>query len=224
MIKENLIKEFGGKINHMSCIYLRNGESHLRSLIEKIGKIDTAIEIGTYQGVSASIISEYAEKVYTIDIADMPLRNEIFDYLKINNVKFIKVSSRKVEDETIEKIFLKDKIDLCFIDGEHFNGELEKDFKACKNCNNIIIHDYATSFREVFDFVNNLKGWKKEISDTFVLLIKEKTKKEIIQDFIKPTDKAKEELKKNGINFDEQIKNIEKPKKKRVRKPKSIQN
>ena len=34
------------------------------------------------------------------------------------------------------------KIDLCFIDGEHFNGELEKDYNSCKQCNKIIIHDY----------------------------------------------------------------------------------
>lgn len=203
MIQQELIDKFGGIINHMSCIYLRDGERHLRSFLEELKPMDTIIEIGTYQGVSACVLADYAKRVFTYDIKNInsDLKNEIVNFLNAQNVYCFIGKPKEIEIQ-IQRVFKKEKVDLCFIDGEHFGGELEKDFDMCKECNRIIIHDYATSFREVFDFVNSLKGWKKDIRDTFVLLTKESkfTENKIIK---------------------KQIKNIEKPVKKKRGRPKS---
>jgi len=196
MIQQKLIEKFGGVINHMSCIYLRQGEKHLRSFLEELKPMDTIIEIGTYQGVSACILAEYAKKVYTFDIKEKELTGNIINFLNITNIASIIMSESSIK-KYIKDLFKHQKIDLCFIDGEHFNGEIEQDFEMCKECKNILIHDYAPSFKEVYDFANNLKGYKKDVRDTFVLLTKVETGKEI-----------KEKI-------SQQIENIEKPKKKR---------
>ena len=196
MIQQKLIEKFGGVINHMSCIYLRQGEKHLRSFLEELKPMDTIIEIGTYQGVSACVLAEYAKKVYTFDIKEKELTGNIINFLNITNIASIIMSESSIK-KYIKDLFKHQKIDLCFIDGEHFNGEIEQDFEMCKECKNILIHDYAPSFKEVYDFANNLKGYKKDVRDTFVLLTKVETGKEI-----------KEKI-------SQQIENIEKPKKKR---------
>lgn len=171
MIQQKLIDKFGGVINHMSCIYLREGEKHLRSFLQELAPLDTVIEIGTYQGVSAAVISEYAKRVYTFDVVDLPLRQQIWDFLGVKNVHFCGNGSNKKD---IDKIMKAEKVDLCFIDGEHFDGQLRKDYDLCKQCERILIHDYAMSFPEVFNFVGRLEGCQKDARDTFVLLTLDK--------------------------------------------------
>lgn len=172
-LKENLIEKFGKEINHMSCIYLNDGEKWLRHCLDKV-KPKNVIEIGTYQGVSTAIIAEYAKEVYAFDFEDKPLRPKIWDYLKINNIDYTIIKNRDDEIEKVNNIFNNTKIDLTFLDGEHFNGELEKDYDMVKKSKNILIHDYAKDFKEVYDFCNNVKGWEKEIYGSFCLLIKKK--------------------------------------------------
>jgi hypothetical protein len=200
MIKEKLMSKFGNHINHMSCIYLRDGETRLRSFLDG-KKFNTIIEIGTYQGVSAAVLSEYADKVYTFDIKKQELTDKIIEYLKIKNINSIIMSPSSIK-KYIKDLFINQKIDLCFIDGEHFNGELKKDYEMCKECDNILIHDYSESFPEIYDFINSLKGYEKTVNDTFVLLRRSvKSKK---------TEKPEKKIKKE-----------KKAKTKNKRKPKS---
>jgi len=167
MVKEKLIEKFGGDVNHMSCCYLRNGEGVLRSFLQPC---DTIIEIGTYRGVSACVLSEYAKKVHTFDVVDKPLRKQFVDYLGVKNIEFHLVKNRVQERNEIDKIFKKEKVDLVFIDGEHFNGELKRDYEMCKECDTILVHDYSPSFPEIYDFINSLEGYEKKVNDTFILL------------------------------------------------------
>ena len=175
MIKEKLIKRFGDGINHMSCVYLNDGEVYLREALDKV-KPTKAIEIGTYQGVSTAIISEYCKKVWAFDIFNQPLRAEIWNFLKIENIEFDIAKDREAENKTIKKLIKDEKIDFCFIDGAHFHGELEKDFDACKACPNILIHDYTPEFPEVFEFVQKQSHWELTEYPAFALLQKKKRK------------------------------------------------
>lgn len=172
MIRQKLIDKFKNDAVHMSCIYLGNSEEDLRYFLEK-HKPKNVIEIGTYQGVSAAIISEYADEVYTVDVEVKALLADILQYLEIKNVYFIPVENRKDEIKEIKDIFKMKKIDFVFLDGEHFNGELKKDYEMTKECSKILIHDYSPAFKEVYDFCNNLKGYTMEVRGTFCMLVKE---------------------------------------------------
>lgn len=175
MVQKKLIEKFGNVINHMSCVYINEGEKHLRALTEKVMPRRVALEIGTYQAVSACILSEYFQKVITLDIEEQPLAKDIINFLDVKNVSRIIVKSREDEIEIVRRAFdnveMDEIIDMVFIDGEHFHGELAKDWDMVKDkCNNILIHDYDPYFKEVFDFVNSIEGWDKQVSSSFILL------------------------------------------------------
>ena len=172
MIQKKLIEKFGNHINHMSCIYLNDGEKHLRSFLEELAPLDTVIEIGTFQGVSACIISEYAKKVMTFDIEKQPLTESIVDFACESKIDLI-VGKPSMISAGVKESFEKEKIDLAFIDGEHFDGQLKKDFELVKDCKQILIHDYDPGFPEVYEFCNEITGYKKDVRGSFILLTRE---------------------------------------------------
>ena len=84
MIQQKLIEKFGGVINHMSCIYLRDGEKHLRSFFEDKKPLDTIIEIGPGQGaLTQHIIAVKPSQYYAIEI-DTILAEELAIQFKDN--------------------------------------------------------------------------------------------------------------------------------------------
>lgn len=176
-LKEQLIAKFGKHINHMSCIYLNDGEKWLREYMKELPSLNTCIEIGTYQAVSSCILAQYFEIVYTIDIEKQKLTEPIIDFCKAKNISLNIIKNQKQKKDLIDTIFESKKVDLCFIDGEHFNGEFKKDFDLCKKSKYILVHDYEKSFPEVYSFCNSLKGYKKVIKGSFCLLVREGKKR-----------------------------------------------
>jgi hypothetical protein len=174
-LQEKLINKFGKEINHMSCVYLHNGEGVLRDMMKHVKDKVSALEIGTYNGVSACILAEYFDKVYTIDIEKQKLTDEIIDYAGDGKVITFIAKDRKHEIELVDSI----KYDFVFIDGEHFHGELKKDYDMVKGCKYILVHDYSESFPEVWEFCNSLEGYDKKTGINFCLLIKKDEVKEV---------------------------------------------
>lgn len=178
MIQEKLLQRFGNAINEMSCVYIGDGENSLRHFLK--GKtFNTIIEIGTYQGVSTAILSEYAKKVYAIDIVDLPLRKDIFKFLGVNNVEFYKCKTEFADKEKcIKNILSTEKVDLVFIDGDHWGEALEQEFNLVKDVKNILIHDYEVAFPVVYDFCNNLvnRGYDIEPKNLFCMATKKAIK------------------------------------------------
>ena len=176
MIQEKLIEKFGDDINQMSCVYIGDGEKSLRHFLDG-KKFDTIIEVGTYQGVSTAILSEYAKKVYAIDIVDFPLRDKIFYFLDIDNVEFYKCEADFADKEKhIKKIMKNEKVDLVFLDGDHWGQALEQEFNLVKDIPEILIHDYEKAFPIVYDFCNGLtkRGYEIESKNLFCVARKNK--------------------------------------------------
>jgi predicted O-methyltransferase YrrM len=122
MLKDKLYEKFGpAKINFMSCVYCDDGENVLRYFLAKHAPINHAIEIGTYQGVSTSIMAEYCKHVHTIDVIKRELTQEIFDYLGLKNISQYIVKStlndRNEEIELVKNIFINNNVDFVFIYG-----------------------------------------------------------------------------------------------------------
>jgi hypothetical protein len=176
MMQLKLMNKFGKEINHMSCVYLHDGENVLRNLVGAIKEKTGAIEIGTYNGVSACILADYFDSVHTIDIEKQKLTDQIIDFAGQGKVKSYIVKDRKDEVVLVKELLDKNNINFAFIDGEHFHGELKKDFEMVKECKYILVHDYNPEFHEVYDFCNNVKGYDKTEGDNFCLLIKKATK------------------------------------------------
>ena len=170
--KSKLYKIFGAqKINLNSCIYLDDGDEHLTAYMKKY-KPKVILEIGTFNGVSSALMSQYAKKIYTMDILDRPIRNRIYKALNINNVDFKLVENNEDKKKYIKELFEKENIDFVFIDGNHWGEEVAIDFYATEQCKKILFHDYSPAFPGVYDFVNGRQGWTRDIRGTFCLLKK----------------------------------------------------
>jgi predicted O-methyltransferase YrrM len=171
MIQKKLIEKFGNKINEMSCVYIADGENSFRKLLGN-KKYNVGIEIGTYQGVSTAIMAEYCKKVYAVDIIDLPLRNEIFDFLNIKNVDFYKCEKDFSDKEKhIKNILKNEKVDLAFIDGDHWGEALKQEWDLLKEVKTVIIHDYEEAFPIVKKFCDSIdkKAYKTASCNLFFM-------------------------------------------------------
>lgn len=141
-----------------SALYV-DKEEDFRQLIKKCGPHKTIIEIGTYNGISAAVLSEYAEKVYTFDVNVRSEAGTVMDFLGIKNV--IRLKSDPVK---IAEILASENVTLCFIDGEHYFGQPRKDYEIVKSCKNILFHDYQEPFKDVREICDSLPVEGHEIT------------------------------------------------------------
>jgi len=103
--------------------------------------VKVAVEIGTYWGVSAAWIAQFAEKVITIDVRPQEERFKIWGYLGIDNIESV-----IVKNDEEKKAFLKDlEFDFAFIDGDHGPGVM-LDLELCRKCGRILFHDVDRGF------------------------------------------------------------------------------
>ena len=103
------------------------------------------LEIGTCRGVSAAVLSEYADSVTTIDlkgnkydVEGIMTLERLWSELGITNIKKIQVKN------DIEKIGIIESLDfdMAFVDGNHGYPML-LDWLLVKRCKNVLFHDYG---------------------------------------------------------------------------------
>lgn len=124
----------------------------------KIAQPKIVIEIGTCLGISASLIAQYADKVYTFDTTEHPIKYEIWDYLGIRHkIEAFIIKSNEEKAGIISKI----EFDFAYIDGDHRREGVEFDFDCVKNkCGKLLFDDYNASL-DVTTFINQIDGYKK---------------------------------------------------------------
>lgn len=174
---DKIVAQHGQKMLRKSAMNIRGGAGVFERVLSGKG-YRTALEIGTYRGVSAAEMSQYVERVITIDLRYGKLESNgdsfdraIFWYeLDANNIEL------QLVDDDIEKKALIDVLDFdfAFIDGAHTGGAIVRDFEMVKRCGTVLIHDYDDNgrgrlFNEAFDFVNSLPKEQVQIFDIFAL-------------------------------------------------------
>ena len=91
-------------------------------------KPKTAIEIGSFKGGSLQVISEFSEKVYSIDITDKH-RHEYKD--SFVNVEYVTGDSRILIPEVLRKIDSQNEsLEFVLIDGDHTEEGVRNDINA----------------------------------------------------------------------------------------------
>jgi hypothetical protein len=167
---------FGSDGLHWSCLG-RDGERIVKRLIHLAaptftGEISSGplriVEIGTHQGVSAVILSQFGE-VDTFDIKHWTLRDEILAHFGCVE----KVRTHIVEDnKDLARQLDQMEFDLAFVDGKHDYADVAANFQAVKKCGRVIFHDYAHNrFHEerTVKFVNSLPDGRTTKMEPFAL-------------------------------------------------------
>lgn len=154
------------------------------------------LEIGTYNGLTAAFMAQFAEKITTIDIEDYPLKNKIWDTLGVaSKIDFILVKTEKEKKQIIKRL----KFDVAFVDGNHFGDYPKTDFEMVKHCGRVILHDYHTDFPDVVKFVDSIDS--KEIRGLFAYWEDSLSPKVIFTEFNFNLKYVKKYLKKNGLDM-----------------------
>jgi predicted O-methyltransferase YrrM len=108
-------------------------------------------EIGTWNGLTAAVLSRFFDQVVTVDIAHNPLRAEILDHLGITNVRCV-----DIRDNAEKAAIAKDlDFDFAYMDGDHAH-DTESDFALVRRCGRVLMHEHWPFQKPVWDLVNSL--------------------------------------------------------------------
>lgn len=162
-IAQRVAQRFGPAGLHWSLAEADDGEAALCDLVMmtpayKVRQTLGIVEIGTHQGVSAAILSQFGF-VRTYDPVDWPLRAEILRFLDVEHaVEFTLIPTccegREFAPATRTRAIaeanawiaahLREQVfDVAVIDGNHDYASVAANFDAVRHCGAVIFHDYS---------------------------------------------------------------------------------
>lgn len=168
----NTVNNFGSRELKRSALNLGNAEQIFKELLHDKG-FSTILEIGTYKGATAACMSQYCDRVVTIDLVQGRLeqtdplfsRTDFWKRLEIDNIDLVLVESDEQKKQIVEQL----DFDFVFIDGGHLFDQVKFDYEVTKHCKNILFHDYTYNKKSgdngVRDFVNTLDRSKITVYD-----------------------------------------------------------
>jgi hypothetical protein len=124
-------------------------------VMKRVGKKplgDCCLEIGTFHGITAIILSQFFDKVICVSVDEMPvMKREIVDYLGIKNIAFYDAKDNKDKAAFINAA----KFDFCYQDGDHTH-DTYSDFDLVKRCGRVLFHEFWPLQAPVWNLVNSL--------------------------------------------------------------------
>jgi len=143
----SVYQKFGGEPFRRSSVF-----HGLKRFLTEIGaKGGTCFEIGTWNGLTAIVLSQFFERVVTVDIAHNAAKHQIIDHLGISNIECIDIT----DNEHKKRVARSFKFDFAYLDGDHAH-DTESDFGLVRHCGQVLFHE-AWPFQEpVWRLVNSL--------------------------------------------------------------------
>lgn len=181
-MREKIIATYDQHILRKSILSIRGGAGVLESVLGS-RKYKVGLEIGTYRGVGAAEMSQYCERVITIDLKRGKLehnksrgdptdskhdRHAFWASLGITNIDLILVENDAEKAEIINAL----DFDFAMIDGAH-DQTVANDFALVKRCGTVLFHDIDRSGSKekdyVIDFFESLPASERQVLDIFGL-------------------------------------------------------
>lgn len=174
-MRDKIIALHGERTLRKSVISVRGGAGVITKVLEGKG-IRTALEIGTYKGVGAAEISQYVDRVVTVDLKHGRMeqhrenwdRHAFWSSLGITNIDLV-----LVKDDREKASFIKElDFDFALIDGAH-DPTVANDFAMVKHCGRVLFHDFdsrGTAEKDhVYNFICSLPKEQITKLDIFAL-------------------------------------------------------
>ena len=151
IVVKRILTKFGPEIFRRSTIPLCYGDLALQQYMTR-KPVKVALEIGTWNGVPSAVMSQFAEKVITIDIEDRPEKYKVWKFLRISD----KIEFHLVKNEIDKEKLLNDiQFDFCYMDGNHMSYTYS-DWMMVRKCGRVLFHEYWDKQSPVMDLVNSL--------------------------------------------------------------------
>jgi predicted O-methyltransferase YrrM len=161
----------GAGLFRRCALSIRDGGGVFERLLDG-RKFKRILEIGTYRGVTAAYMSQFCERITTIDLKNgrMERQADPFDragfwhQLGIRNIDLRLVASDAEKANVIAGL----DFDFAFVDGDHDGRGPAIDFEMVRKCGAVLFHDYDGQ-NGVVDLVNSLPSNQVEVIDIFAL-------------------------------------------------------
>ena len=151
-LMKKIMKEFG-RDAFARCSACMEFEDFLKRILAG-RRFPACLEIGTYHGITAVLLSQYFDRVVCVSIDDDPkklMRDEIVEFLGITNIEFRDVIDEKHKAEIVNAL----EFDFAYSDGDHTHCARE-DFELVKRCGRVLLHEYWPLQAPVWNLVNSL--------------------------------------------------------------------
>lgn len=174
-MRKRIVDLFGQHALKRSILSIREGGGVMEHFLSGKG-VRTALEIGTYRGVGAAEISQFVDRVITIDLDHGRLeqlgeswnRGHFWSSLGIDNIELRLVKNDAEKAALINSL----EFDFAFVDGAH-DQRVRDDFKLVRRCGQVLFHDVDRRGKPekdyVYDFVMSLPREQLEFRDIFAL-------------------------------------------------------
>jgi predicted O-methyltransferase YrrM len=169
-MRERIISQWGPHVMKKSIISIRGGAGVLPAVLEDKG-VRTALEIGTYRGVGAAELSQYVDRVITIDLKQGKLESNgerwdrvaFWNGLGIENIELVLIENDAEKEAFVSHL----EFDFALIDGNHDDpASIAADFEMVKRCGHVLFHDADRRGKpekdRVIDFIESLP--KREVT------------------------------------------------------------
>lgn len=174
-MRDKIVALHGQHALKRSILSIREGGGVMEHFLSGKG-VRTALEIGTYRGVGAAEISQFVDRVITIDLHYGRLeqlgekwdRRAFWRSLGIDNIDLHLVHNDAEKAALIQSL----EFDFAFVDGAH-DERVRDDFALVKRCGQVLFHDVDSRGKpeldHVYNFVMSLPRAQLQFMDIFAL-------------------------------------------------------
>lgn len=176
MIKEKIVAAYDCHVLKRSALSIRDGEAVFREILGS-GKYRRILEIGTYRGVAAACMSQFCDRVMTVDLhfgrleqlGEKWSRRAFWNNLGLDNIELYLIRDDAEKAAVITAL----DFDFAFVDGAH-DVTVANDFGLVKRCGTVLFHDYNRRSKKeqnyVCDFVDTLPKEQIRVYDNLFAL------------------------------------------------------
>lgn len=117
-------------------------------------RLSTCLEIGTFHGITAVLLSQHFDRVISVSVDERPeklLKHRICAHLGITNIEFHDAKDNEEKARIVRGV----DFDFAYSDGDHTNDTL-LDFNLVQRCGRVLFHEYWPLQAPVWNLVNSL--------------------------------------------------------------------
>ena len=142
-----VFEKFGGSIFRRSSVF----HGLARFLGEQKVCGDTCFEVGTWNGLTAAVLSRHFRRVVSVDIIHNAVKHDVLAHLGITNVECIDITDNAHKKRVCDDL----KFDFAYLDGNH-TDDTEIDWAMTKRCGRVLFHESWPFQKPVWDLLQSL--------------------------------------------------------------------
>ena len=149
----SVFQKYGAGVFRRSSVFHGLGQFLVNNAISG----ECCLEIGTWNGLTAALLSRHFKQVVTVDIAHNAIKRDILAHLGINNVECVDITSNEQKPGVLKGMMKRGlKIDCAYLDGNHAE-DTEEDFALVKRFGRVIFHEVWPFQSPVWGLVHSLQ-------------------------------------------------------------------